>query len=167
MQTKALVVATVLAGLVIFFWGAATHTLIPEPVKIIEDTKAVDEFAAKFTPTNDAYADKRGFMVIVGFTPDRHDRTQDMGPMLIPEFCTNLLQAFLLCLVLSRLNIKTPMGIAWVSGLIGLTAFVSIATSYGTFYGFTTKLLLMDFLDATIGYFLAGWVIGWQIRKSA
>ncbi len=167
MNTKSLVVATLLGGLTIFLWGAVSHMVPPEPVHEIKDQKAVDEFAQKFTPANGAYMDPRGYLILVGFTPGRIDKSQNMGPMLITELITNFVQALLLCLILSKFKADTVVGYGTLAALIGVTTWISIEISYWNWYSFPPSLVLMGLLDAVFGFFLAGLVIGWQIRKPA
>ena len=167
MSLKLGVLATLLGGLVIFVWGAASHMLLPEPITALSDPKVVDQFLSQQAPKNAAYMDPRGVLVIVGLLPDRSDKSQQMGPMLGIEFATNLMQAFLLTLVLLRLKPMTGIGYGAVSALIGVMAWVSIEVSYWTWYSFPVSLLTMGFLDASIGFFLAGMVIGWQIRRQS
>ena len=159
--------ATLLGGLVIFVWGAASHTLLPEPITLLADQKGVDQFLSQHAPSNGAYMDPRGVLIVVGLLPDRSDKSQQMGPMLGIEFATNLLQAFLLTLVLLRLKPMSGMGYGAVSALMGVLAWVSIEVSYWTWYSFSIPLLTMGFFDASVGFFLAGMVIGWQIRRQS
>ncbi len=165
MNLKLAVQATLLGGLVIFVWGAASHLLLPEPITVMSDTKSVDEFVAKHAPFNGAFVDPRGVMVIVGFLPGKTDKSLDMGPQLAIEFATNLLQAFLLLVVLLRLKANSVLNYGVLSGILGLMAWVSIEVSYGNWYSFPLSLLVIGFLDATLGFFLAGAVIGWLIQK--
>ncbi|WP_031497485.1 hypothetical protein [Bryobacter aggregatus] len=166
MNIRLAVVGTLLAGLTIFFWGAISHMVIPDPLTTLPDPKAVTDFVDKNAPANGAYMDPRGVMVIVGLLPDRSDQTQQMGPLLGVEFLTNLVQAFLLLLVLLRLPARNTLQYGWYAMLIGLLAWVSIEVSYWNWYHFSPKLILMGFLDATIGFWLAGLVLGWLIRRN-
>ncbi|MBM3760675.1 MAG: hypothetical protein FJW36_10565 [Acidobacteria bacterium] len=165
MKLKSAVLATLLGGLTIFVWGALSHMIPPEPVTTLSDTKAIDEFAAKHTPQNGAYMDPRGYMVIVGFRPDKSDKAVDMGPQLGIEFATNLVQAFLLFLVLGRIERTTVLGYGKFAALLGVMAWIAIEVSYWGWYAFPPPLVLMGLLDASVGYFLAGCLVGWQVRK--
>jgi hypothetical protein len=166
MNLKAAAVSTLLAGLAIFFWGAAAHMLVPEPVTIISDLAAVDAFAAKHTPTNGAYADQRGFMVITSFLPDRSIMTDKLGPFLIKELITNLIQAFLMFFILSALPRTTITRYATIGAALGLLLFISTDVSYAIWYGFTTPLMMIGLLDAAIGCTLASAIIGWRLNKA-
>ena len=159
--------ATPLGGLVIFDWGAASYTLLPESITLLADQKGVDQFLSQHAPSNGAYMDPRGVLVVVGVLPDRSDKSQQMGPMLGIEFATNLVQAFLLALVLLRLKPMSGMGYGAASALIGVLALVSIEVSYWTWYSFSIPLLTIGFFDASVGFFLAGMVICYQIRRQS
>jgi hypothetical protein len=165
MKLKSAVLATLLGGLTIFVWGALSHMLPPEPVTVLADTRAIDEFASRHTPRNGAYMDPRGFMVVVGFRPDKSDKAADMGPQLGIEFATNLAQAFLLFLALGQITRTTVAGYGKYAALLGVMAWVGIEMSYWGWYSFPPSLVLMGLLDASIGYFLAGCVVGWQVRQ--
>jgi hypothetical protein len=166
MNLKSAALSVLLGGLIIFVWGALAHLLPPEPVTTLTDTKAVDDFAAKFTPTNGAFIDPRGFMVITGFLPGKPDKSQDMSPQLILELLTNFLQAGLLYFILTRLKPASILGYGTIASLLGLLAWVSLELSYWNWYSFPFSLIFMGFLDASIGFFLAGCLMGWQIRKA-
>lgn len=139
----------------------------PEPVTRLSDPAAVDDFLAKNAPRNGSYMDARGVMISVGFLPDRSDKSVNMGPQLGIEFATDLVQAFLLFLIFLRFKQDTVLGYGVAGLLLGLLSWVSIEVSYWNWYSFSMPLVLMGLLDAVGGFFLAGLVVGWQIRKSA
>lgn len=167
METKPLVVSTLLAGTLIFFWGASAHTLPPEPITPLKDTAALDAFLAAQAPNNATYMDARGVMIAVNFASDRHDKSQQMGPMLGLELATNLVQALLLTLVLSRFQAKSILSYGLMGLAIGLLAWISTEVSYWNWYGISFPLVAMGLLDAGPGFFFAGSIIGWQMRKAA
>lgn len=165
MNLKRAIQATLQAGFVIFAWGAASHNLLPDPVTLITDTRSVDEFTAKTTPSNGAFLDPRGVMVIVGYLPDKSNRADNIGPQLAIEFATNVFQAFLLLVVLRRVKARSVVDFGKLSAILGVMAWVSIEVSYWNWYNFSVPLLVMGFLDSLVGFFLAGACIGWFIRK--
>ena len=167
MKTKQAVVATLLGGLVIFVWGALAHMLPPEPVTVLADPVAVDQFLAKNAPRNGVYMDVRGVMVVVGLLPDRSDKSVNMGPQLGIEFVTDIVQAFVLFLIFLRFRQDSLMSYGIAGALLGLLSWVAIDVSYWNWYSFSMPLVLMGLLDAIGGFFLAGLIVGWQIRKSA
>jgi len=167
MNLKAALLSTLLGGLAIFMWGAAAHMIPPEPVTVLSDHAAVDDFLAKNAPRNGSYLDARGVMISVGFLPDRADKSVNMGPQLASEFLTNLLQAFMLYWILLRFKRDTILGYGVTGLAIALFAWVTVELSYWTWYSFSMPLVLMGLLDAVGSGFLAGAIAGWQIRKSA
>ena len=144
MNLKLAVQAVLFGGLIIFLWGAASHMLLPEPITVMSDTKSVDDFVAKNAPANGAFLDPRGVMVIVGFLPDKTDKSLNMGPQLAIEFATNLFQAFLLLVVLLRVKAKSVFDYGLVSCILGVMAWVSIEVSYWNWYSFSPPLLVME-----------------------
>jgi hypothetical protein len=90
-----------------------------------------------------------------------------MGPQLGIEFATDLVQAFLLFLIFLRFKQDTILGYGVAGLLLGLLSWASIEVSYWNWYSFSMPLVLMGLLDAVGGFFLAGLIVGWQIRKSA
>lgn len=139
----------------------------PEPLTVLKDPAPIDAFLANHAPSNGVYMDPRGVFLAVRFAPGRPDKSADMGPLLGVEFATNLLQALLLALLLGRFEPTTVWRYGLYAAAIGLIAWLSTEVSYWNWYGVSWPLVSMGLLDAAPGSFLAGTIIGWQLRKAA
>jgi hypothetical protein len=166
MNRKMLALGTILAGLAIFIWGAASHTLFPEPVTMLKDADAVAKFVDANARGNGAYFDSRGVLMVVSMLPGRPDKTQMMGGNLVIELITNILQAGLLLLLLLKSNAATMRQRVGFAALAGLAAWVAIDVSYWNWYGWPAGLTALAFTDTVVGWALGGLVLSWAINKS-
>ncbi len=167
MTLPRLLVSTFLAGLAVFIWGALAHVLPPEPLTVLKEAAPVDTFLAAHAPNNGVYMDPRGVFLAVRFAPGRPDKSADMGTQLGVEFATNLVQALALALLLGRFAPTSILRYGLYGAAIGLIAWLSTEVSYWNWYGISWPLVSMGLLDAVPGSFLAGAIIGWQLRKAA
>jgi hypothetical protein len=165
MNPKLLVSSTLLGGLVLFFWGAFSHTAIPSPVQILSDNTKVDSFLATSNIAQGVYMDDRGVFVAVDMLPDRSAKSLSMGPMLLKEFLNACLQAALLLFMLQLIRPTNIFGYTKAGALLGVIAWLGIEVSYWIWYGFSLPLIAIGLIDAGIGFALAGATIGWLMLK--
>ena len=175
------------AGIVVFFWGAIAHMALPigtmgipqnpgedKVVAAIKDT--IREPGFYFIPGRDmskplskseeeAYTAKikqgpSGVMVI---HPEGSD---SMSPrQLLTELGSSIVAAFLAALVLTQVR-SGYFGRVLVVTAMGLFGFLSILVSYWNWYGFPTDFTIGAVLDEVIGWFLAGLVLAAIIRPA-
>ncbi len=176
------------AGLVVFFWGAISHMAlpigtmgirsIPGEEKVVASIKdAIREPGFYFIPGRDmnkpmseseaeAFAAKvrqgpSGVMVI---HPEGSD---SMSPRnLLTELASSVVAAFLAALVLTQVR-SGYFGRVLIVTAMGLFGFVSILVSYWNWYGFPTDFIIGAALDEIIGWFLAGLVLAAIIRPAS
>lgn len=168
MKTRFLLLAALLGGLTIFFWGALSHTLLEMPGTLVplKDGTSVINAIRSQAPNNGVYYDPRGLLAVVSLRPDMADKSQAMGANLAVEFVTNCLNALLLAFLLLKSRARTTLACAWLGALAGLLAFTGISVSYWNWYGFSVGFALQDLGDTVIGWFLAGAVLGWLMKKT-
>jgi hypothetical protein len=166
MNAKLTAVGTLLAGIVLWLWGAVTHTAIPEPMQRLTNEAAVTEFVKQNTPANGVYYDPRGMLISVYGQPKWVDQTSDMGSFLAKELLACFGQAFLLLLLFSRMRPMDTMGYGISGAIAGLFAWTAVDVSFTIWYGINLAMLGIAFLDNVGGGLLAGLVLGWRIRAS-
>jgi hypothetical protein len=79
------------------------------------------------------------------------------------EVVSDILAALILALLFSRMP-GTVASRAIVGACVGLFAWLTISTSYWNWYGFPAAFILGEGLDQTIGWLLAGAVMGWVLK---
>lgn len=168
MHAKFLLLATVVGGLTIFLWGALSHTMLEVPGTLmpLKDGTAVINAIRSQAPNNGVYYDSRGLLAVVSLRPDMADKSKAMGTNLGIEFVTNCLNALLLGVLLLKTRTRVPLACAGVAALAGALAFTGVSVSYWNWYGFSTGFALQDMGDVVIGWFLAGTVLGWLMKKT-
>jgi hypothetical protein len=167
MHTKFLLLATLLGGLTIFIWGAVSHTALELPGAMypLQDGTAVIDAIRSQAPANGVYYDPRGLLAVVALRPDMADKSKDMGANLWIEFATNCAEALLLAFLLTRCRAKGVFERAQLTGLMGLVAFIGLEVSYWNWYGFSPRFVMGNLVDIVVGWYLAGLVLGWLMKK--
>jgi hypothetical protein len=164
--------AALLGGLIVFMWGALSHTVLPlghmgiSSAEVGTETEAVAFLTAKF-PESGTY-----FMPDMERVPKeqwpasgptaflvwRPDTPYTMGKHMAIEFTSNVLAALLAAMLLccgSLCSTKLLCRATAVMGL-GVFAWLSISVSQWNWYGFSTGQMIGEGLDQAIGWFLAG-----------
>lgn len=183
---KKILLAGVVGGLVMFIWGAIAHTVLPigtMGLKILpnEDAvlgpmkQAVPESGLYFFPGMDmsrklTEAEQRAWEAKCEAGPTglllyTAHGSKPMSPrQLLAELITDILSALILASVFSRMT--GSVGCRALAGaLLGVFAWLSISTSYWTWYNFPAAFVIGEGLDQTIGWFLAGAAQGWLLRS--
>ncbi len=186
---KKIVLGGIVAGIVVFIWGAISHMVLglgeagikglPNEEAVLSALSAnVTEPGFYFFPWGDmggskeamdAWAEKyrtspAGIMI---YKPQGGEM---MPPsMLITELLTNILAALIAAFLLSRAfgNLGGMLGKAVFVALFGLFAGVEVDLSYWNWYGFPASYTLSYMVQHVIGWFLAGLVLAWFFKKPA
>ncbi len=164
MKGKYLAAAAILGALTLFVWGFIWNAAIPLYEKVMfefGDSKLVnDVIQQNATHGNGVYYTVEGAFVAVSFTPDMHDKTQDMGMMLPIELISNLVVAFLFAVIIGRTgSFGSAVKGALFMGLVGLTAELSSELSYWNWYGFSGGFAALNVIGETLAWFITGFVI--------
>lgn len=170
MNAKFLLLGSLLGAITMFFWGFVSHTIIPWEENIVhefKDGQAIVEQVKKSAPQNGIYLDKYGVFAAVSFRPDFGEKYQSIGANLGLEFACNAAVCFLLCLVIGGLRSESIGARAFLASLAGMAAGIDLVGSYANWYGFSTIFALAEIAIITVGWFLAGLVIGLVQRKTA
>jgi hypothetical protein len=102
---------------------------------------------------------------VVSLRPDMADKSKHMGTNLGIEFATNCIEALLLTFLLWRSRAQGVFERAQLSGLMGLAAFIGLEISYWNWYGFSPRFVMGGLVDIVVGWYLAGLVLGWLMKK--
>ena len=186
---KKIVLGGIVAGIVVFIWGAVSHMVLglgeagikglPNEEAVLSALRAnVTEPGFYFFPWGDmegskeqmdAWAEKyrtspAGIMI---YKPQGGEM---MPPsMLITELVTNILAALIAAFLLSRAlgGLGGLFGKAAFVSLFGLFAGVEIDLSYWNWYGFPTSYTVSYIVQHVVGWFLAGLVLALFFKKPA
>jgi hypothetical protein len=180
-------VGGLVAGVVVFFWGAISHMALPIGTMGIRSIPGEEKVAAAmkesirepgfyFFPGRDmnkatsksedeAYAAKvkegpTGILVI------HPDGSENMSPrQLLTELGSSVVAGLLAAVVLTQVR-SGFFGRLLVVTLMGIFGFVSINVSYWNWFGFPTDYTIGAALDETIGWFLGGLVLAAIVRPA-
>ncbi len=194
---KRLIVGAVLAGLVLFVWGAISHEALPlgraglrvmprekEAAVLAAMSGAMDERAVYIFPGMDpdepaSEAEQKAFFAryeagpggIVAFDPRPGTRAVGgslFGTLFGTELLSNVLAAFVAGFVI--LHVPGSTGYARrvvLVGVLGLLVTLDVDASYWNWYGFPTSYFLAQAVDHTVGWLLAGLVLARVCRREA
>lgn len=160
MSAKFLVVGTVAGGVVLFGWGAVTHTLLPEPFGEFKDEAAVVQAVRSSAAANGMYFARQGVFTSVAFRPDLGDKTKNIGGNLALQLATDTLAALLLCLFVARLRAPSVMRLAGWMTLVGLAVVAMKVLPYWNWYGFSAWFTTYEMLDVVGKFFIGGLLLG-------
>ena len=168
MRGKYLLYGTLAAGITLFVWQAISNVAIPWHKATVNEftnnTAAVQAIRA-VAPTNGVYVAPEGIVAAVSFTPDMTDKTKSMGPNLVKQMVIDLVAALVLCLVIARIGVGRKRDVALTLGLAGLAAGIIKEMSDWNWYGFSASYAIVNEIDLTIQFALAGIVIAWLYKR--
>jgi hypothetical protein len=176
------VVAGVLAGLVVFAWGAVSHMALPlgeigvaplpnqeQVLGALEQNlggRKLHPFPWYEDPARLEEAYRTRPHGIVAFTPA--EAPFSMGRALAFEALSNVvcgvLAAFLFAAMAPALaTVGTRLAFG---ALLGAFASLGIDFSYWNWYGFPSEYLAAQLVDQIVAWSLAALVLGWRLGKS-
>ena len=183
MNTRVLV-AALLGGLAVFFWGMLSHealglgemgiSTLPNEAAVLETFKAnVEENGLYLFPDvrdrkdwEAAYANSP--TGVLAISPPGTPLA--FGRRLGVEFATDVVGAILAILLLGGVaapSLGSASSRVLTGAALGGFASISIDASYANWYGFPTTYLVGQFLDQTLGWAIGIFVAGWWLgRKS-
>ncbi|MBK8466236.1 MAG: hypothetical protein IPL32_10435 [Chloracidobacterium sp.] len=180
-----LIVAAVLAGIVMFIWGALSHMVFG----IADAGVRPMPNEAAMTTAMKANLSEPGFYVMPGF--DRKTATEaeqaawdakyKEGPTAVViynptgdeafsfkrfavELSSNIAAALVVGMILSLAVVGFSRGVT-IATLVGLSGWLSINVSYWNWYRFPTNFVTAELIDQIVGWLLAGFVLGFILKK--
>ena len=186
-----IVIAGLLGGIVMFFWGFVAHMFLPlgeigmktlpiakQDVVLAAARDALGEPGIYMVPSfenMDDYGDEakgtelsariaaNPYAFIV-YQPQGVDMVNGMGPFLAREFVTNVLSAILAAFVVSFAAVAFGLRAALV-GAMGLFAWLAVHVPYWNWYRFPLDFTLAGLAMQVIGWLLAGLAIAWWLAR--
>jgi hypothetical protein len=182
------VVGALLAGVVVFFWGAAAHMVLPLGTIGVRQIPNEDGMLAAFrgsitTPgfyffpgmdhskpasNSDVEAviakikqGPTGILVIHTITDGEAMSPRQLGT----ELATNVVSALLASWLLTNVVLGYARRVLFVT-LLGVFGFVTVNVPYWNWYGFPTDFTSAQAIEHIVGWFLAGLVLAAIVRPS-
>ena len=181
-----ILIAAIVAGILVFGWGAVSHMVLPIRGGLVEMKDLGTEqavldglksrlhepgvyllpqvgFESKDEAEQKAYAERyrQGPNAFLVYHPD--GKELKMLPLLGIELLSNVAAAFVAALVVTRLRAAFPTRV-FVVMLMGLFAWLSIEVSYWNWYRFPDAYSLAQAIDQIGGWLLGGIAIGWMVK---
>lgn len=177
-KLKRLIVATLLGAAVLFVWGGLSHMVIfvgtgfkplPNEERIIETLKnSIPEKGLYFFPG-------KNFKTITADQEIVWEQKFQYGPTgillyqpiggnplsakkMVIQFISNFLSAFLIVFITSLIIANYWKRVIIIT-LLGSLSVVAVSMIYWNWYEFPTDFFIAQFIDMTVGFFLAGIVI--------
>ena len=180
------ILAAVLGGIVMFGWGAVSHMVLNIDADVFKPIANEAALAAAMkehipadgmyfvpgmdmtrTPSDDEMAVftakyKEGPTAFIVYHQTGGDL---MSPMQFgTQFVACLATALLGALILAFASVRFGRGVA-ISFMIGLAAWVSMSVPYWNWYKFSFAFIRGELIDQVAGWFLAGLVMAFILRR--
>ena len=180
-----LMIAAVLAGLVMFVWGALSHMVfglgdagvrpVPNEAALTTAMKAdIPESGFYVLPGldmktatdaekaawNSKYKEGPTAIVIYNTTGD----VAFSAKRFVVELGSNIAAALVVGMILSLGMVGFSRGVT-ISVLVGLAGWLSINVSYWNWYRFPTNFVTAELVDQVVGWLLAGFVLGFILKE--
>ena len=169
MTGKYLLYGTLAAGLTLFVWQTISNVAIPwhtATMTEFSNKDAVVQAVHAGAPKNGVYFSEQGILAAVSFTPDMADKTKiSMTPNLSKQLVIDLVAALILCVLVARVGVRRKRDTAMQLALAALAALVIRELSDWNWYGFGASYAVVNIIDVTISFALAGAVIAWVHKK--
>jgi hypothetical protein len=170
MRGRSLLLGTVVTAVALFVWQSISNAALPWHMASMKpfsnDTAAVRSIAA-IAPENGLYFSPRGALMVRSFTPDLADKSQDMGTPLGRQIVLDLVAAFALALVVSRLAAPAPLATGSLLGIAGLAAGIITCLSNWNWYDYPLAFEVVNTIDLGINLFIAGALLAWFARRGS
>jgi hypothetical protein len=178
-----LIIASIVAGIAMFAWGAVSHivlgigeaTPMPNEGPIMAAMKTgMPDAGLYFAPGMDmrqandeqkaAWAEKykEGPTAMVIYHPTGEDPTSPK--MFAVELGSDIAAALVVAMILSLAGAGFSRGVT-ISVLVGLAGWLSISVSYWDWYRFPTNFTTSELIDQIGGWLCAGFVLGFMSKR--
>lgn len=183
-----LLIAALLGGFVLFFWGFVSHMILP--VGEMGHEMPVNEDVV-LTALKDGLPAKEGVYHVPGLAPDKYEDAaataaysakaaanpnavifyqpvgrdgMAMGPQMGKEFATNVASALLAAWILALAPFGFGKRLA-IATALGLFAWLVISVPYWNWYRFPGDFTLGSLIGTVVGWFLAGLPMAWWLSR--
>jgi hypothetical protein len=184
-----IVIAAILGGLIMFFWGALSHTFLPIGTMGMatptDQSSVLQSLKSSATEGNVIYiypslppekmlddaavnafddANAGNAFAFVVYQPAGNSGAGNMKPNLLKQAANDVAAALVMAIVLSLGGFNFSRSVI-AAVLMGLFAWLSISVPYWNWYQFPSAFTLASFIDETVGWLLAGIVIAWCLNR--
>jgi hypothetical protein len=183
-MAKRILIWGTVAGVVLFFWGAISHTALPigtAGFKILpEDAALLDFMAARapepgiyFYPRLDPAAGEEHMAEWMrkaasgpsGLIVHRPRGGAGMTPrLLLNELLSNIACGLVAAWIAAQLPFTSFARRVGAVALLGVLAWLAVDFSQWNWYGFPAAYTVAAFVDQTVGFTLMGLVLAWAYR---
>jgi hypothetical protein len=171
MKGKAIAISAFAGAAALFAWQSISQMVIPwhraTMTEVADTTAGVIPAIRQVAPANGVYFSRHGALIAVRIAPGNSDLTSMavMGPMLAKQAALNLAVVTALCLLVGFLADRRPIRVAAATALAGFAMIGAQEISQSIWYGFTSLWALVNIVDQTISFFLAGLIVGALMRR--
>ncbi|MBP6596947.1 MAG: hypothetical protein KA187_04400 [Arenimonas sp.] len=182
-----IVIAGVLGGLVLFFWGFVSHMFLPlgemghempknEDAVLAVLKENLGEEGYYFVPgiSAEQYEDPAALAAygkkasanpyaFILYQPQGRDDT-NMGPMLVMELVTNLLSAILAAWIVNLAGVGFLRRLLLATSL-GLFAWLVVSVPQWNWFRFPLDMTVGSLVMTVVGWFLAGLPMAWWLGR--
>ena len=173
-------IAGIVAGVVVFVWGAVSHMLLPTGsmgLQVLPGEDAViaalrqnvtapgvyffpgADMSRKMTPEEERVWTAKLTQGPVGLLVYRTTGSPLSARQLVIELLSNIAAAIVAAIVLSRTVAGYGARVV-ITTLLGLFAWLSISVSYWNWYGFSQPFEIAELIDQVGGWLFGGLVLG-------
>lgn len=168
MKGKYLLYGTLAAGITLFVWQTISNVAIPwhtATITTFKDNAAAVTAIQAVAPTNGVYVAPQGVVLAQSFTPDLADKSKTMGPNMAKQLVIDLVAALALCFVVAQIGVRRKRDTAMQLALVGFAMVMIKELSDWNWYGFAAGYSIVNIVDLTISFALAGAVIALIYKK--
>ena len=165
---KYLLYGTLAASLTLFVWQTISNVALPfheMTIKPFSNNAAVVDAMRAGTSGIGVYVAPQGLLAAVSFTPDMADKTKAIGGNLTKQAVIDLVVALLLCVLVARIGVGRKRDTALTLALGAVAAGIIKELSDWDWYGFSATYTIVNVIDLTIQFAIAGIVIAWIYKR--
>jgi hypothetical protein len=158
MDIGQLLLATLIGGVVLFFWMGFTQNVLPWGIKSVKENPQLDALTAdiKNATQDGVYYVHKDVAVFMAIKPGNY---YNMGRYFGIEFATQLIVGAILAGILALTIEQTLETRLLLVALVGLAGVASIDLQYWNWWGFSHLYTLGVAVNRVVGYLLVGFII--------
>ena len=160
-------IGSILAGIVLFVWGAISWMVLPWHTQTLNDLPDAQAILAKATqptgiyiyPSAKQFLEQSNTVQTLVFASVQRDRPTSMVLPLLISLATQIIAAIFVFWMLSMTTGLSYVGRLFFVVMFGLAAGLVTHVPYWNWFGFDTYYTLVEMADLVIGWFLAGLIM--------
>lgn len=159
-------IGSILAGIVLFIWGAISWMVLPWHSQTLHDfsnpqavVSAVTQSGVYAYPSPSKFQDQPQTPQSLIFVSVQRERSISMVVPLLISLATQIIAAIFVLWLLSMTSGLSYIGRVFFVVIFGFAAGIVTYVPYWNWFGFDTQFILVEFADLIIGWFLAGLIL--------